>query len=257
MAGSVAAAGAAATTTSLAGTVQFTLSNNLVTESVNNLKADLTGDGIPDLENLFTWSNTGSYWSPGYYALSFYMNAFANGRLLGGVFARQRTFIYSSFSYTYATYRATAGTESNVGANLQTTRGFVPVTFTDNRVNYGAPTSGRLEVLAFNESLFQHTIRLVRLVFDDANTAAPANITPGGFNPEFDPNVYAIREAQAAAARSAAAAARQAEFGALSKKLRRLRVQQRKARRGGDTRKLLRITRQISKFRRQQRALIV
>lgn len=256
MAGSVAAAGASATSATIAGTVQFTLQNNQVTVTANNLKADVTGDGVDDLQGLGTFSFTTTTSSPGNsFFRTFVMSAYFAGGRLGRVFGRFRTFSSTS---SFTRFSATAGTLSNTGLAPQTARAFVPVTFTDGRVNGEAPTKGLLEVLSFNTSFSpqNHTIRLVRLVFDDATTVGPSGAVPGGFNPEFDPSVYTIRAAAAANAAASAAAAKARQFSLLSKKINKTKAAQRKARRAGKIAEAVRLQRVISKYQRQLRALV-
>lgn len=57
--------------------------------------------------------------------------------------------------------------------DAQSVRNFVPVTFSDANINGGAPTEGLLEILGENINRFEHRIRLVRLVFDDASPSRP------------------------------------------------------------------------------------
>src|SRR5690606_1758897 len=89
-------------------------------------------------------------------------------------------------------YNWARGNEYGTG-NKAGQSGLVPVTFTDARINGGQPTHGLLEVRAFSTSQTEHTVRLVRLVFDDASTAAPAGIVAGGSNREFRHTIYAER----------------------------------------------------------------
>ena len=244
-AGATIAAGTVATSAATAATVQITQTNSFVTRAANQLKADMTGDSVNDLQ-LRTLSDT-----LGSVGLSrrFYLSAFNGLTRLARVRA-------ATFSNTETRYSATVGTVIKYGAIPQTTREFVPVTFTDSKINGGAVTNGLLEVLAFNTSFFVHEIRLVRLVFDDATTAAPSNAVPGGINPTFDPSIYALRSAQAAFAAQAARAARVARFIYLKKKIAKITAAQRKAKAQGNVRLVLKYSRQIGKFRREQRALL-
>jgi hypothetical protein len=55
-----------------------------------------------------------------------------------------------------------------------------PITFTDQRINGGAPTGGWLQVNAYNTSATSHTVELGRLIFDDESTTRPGfSAVPG------------------------------------------------------------------------------
>lgn len=151
---------AGATASAEAGIVQIDLTGNGATFNgtsvVDHSNADITGDGIDDLV--------------GSSSLSF-QNAKGEGlagRIAGvNVVASYRYFTSSSVPFTYFF----AAIERNYSSNDApvSVRDFVPVTFTDARINNGAPTQGYLEVSARCLAADSSEIRLVRLVFDDAN----------------------------------------------------------------------------------------
>ncbi len=156
-----AAAGVGATAE--AGTVQIDLTGNGATFIANTLDdqtyRDLTGDGIDDLVG-----------SNGLSMVSARADSGLVGRVAGvRVGASFTSYYSSSSSTTESTFYAFVGSESNSGGNPVSARKFIPVTFTDARINGGIPTEALIEVFAHNVSASSHEIQLVRLVFDDAN----------------------------------------------------------------------------------------
>jgi hypothetical protein len=150
------AAGAAASAE--AATVQIDLIGNTASFSAktldDNTYGDLTGDGIDDLV--------------GGAGLNFSTNSGGPG--IRGVVAGVRVGAFFTTS-TSSTFVANVGLNGSSGGNPASVRDFVPVTFTDARINGGAPTNGFIEVFARNISESSHEIQLVRLIFDDENTA--------------------------------------------------------------------------------------
>ena len=55
----------------------------------------------------------------------------------------------------------------------RTIRNFIPIRFTDARINGGATTEAFLEVLAENLSFQEHRIEIVRVIFNDEDTNLP------------------------------------------------------------------------------------
>ncbi len=134
------------------------------TNFVNNTYADLTGDGVDEFtSSSFFFGNRvkGDFGVQGNI-----------GRNYVGAFARSTT---TSSTFTSTTYFANVGSNSsNSGGTPRTARAFIPVSFTDARINGGARTDALLEVRAANVDFDSHVVEIIRLVFDDANPAGPS-----------------------------------------------------------------------------------
>lgn len=152
-----AAAGAAASAE--AATVQIDLTGNGVTFATSSLDdqtyRDLTGDGVDDLVGS---SN-----------LSFRL-AKARGGIEGVIEGVRVGAFFTTSSSTSTTFVAFVGSADSSDDSPVSIRSFVPLSFSDPRINGGAKTAGRIEVLARNNSASSHEIQLIRLVFDDENT---------------------------------------------------------------------------------------
>lgn len=150
-------AGAAATTAQ-ADLVEIDLIGNKasfgngITDSTD---ADLTGDGIDDLT--------------GQGALSFGLANNGPG-LVGSIAGFSVGAFYDSSIDSYYVNVGSFGTSSEAALEL---RRYLPVTFTDSRINGGAPTEAVLQVLARNISANQHEIQLLRLIFDEDSPEFP------------------------------------------------------------------------------------
>ena len=103
---------------------------------------------------------------------------------------------YNSFT----SYSASAGSNAsngentfNIGTSPQSVNGLTAVTFTDARINGGAPTEAFVDTRAFNSGTTTHTVQLVRTIFNDANVNVPPGIQAHVTYKEFDPTVYARR----------------------------------------------------------------
>lgn len=211
MAGSGALVSAVASSSSTAGVVQITLANNQVSSSgPTTLSGDITRDGgadLPGLVALGATSTTSANISNGrfYYTYSNFAVAFSITTSTFKTFGRALwSRFYSSNSArnnridSGSGFLALAGgyyTDQNYGFSGTATsaRGLTAVTFTDARINGGAPTSGFVEVLATNTSVTNHTVRFLRTIFSDTSTAAPSGVATGVPYREFDPTVYAQR----------------------------------------------------------------
>lgn len=209
MAGSGIVAGAAAATTADAGVVQISLSNNQITSGgANAISADITSDGKVDLPELIASTavsshRTSSYGSRNYsrtrnsatvYSSGPVFKFFAAANHVKGVSSTTgsgATYPYSRFGAFAGGYNTVYSTQT--GLTPQSARGLTAVTFTDARINGGAPTAGFVETSAFNTSLTSHTVQMVRTIFNDSSTAAPGGVVAGGLNREFDPTIYAQR----------------------------------------------------------------
>jgi len=255
-----AAGSAAATSAALGGVVQITQVGNEVTSTADNLRADLTGDGIDDLPELqaiygpvtFTWA-TSNTWFYRNIAYAFFSPA------TGGPYAFQslgdaryfiRGFGTTPFSNTTSWgFRNWVGGHFNYGSTDSS--GLVPVRFSDARINSGQPTNGLLEVRAFSTSPSSHTVRLVRLVFDDASTAAPTGVVPGGTNPEFGtspPHAQPLERFAQMVAISNMIALERRRLRSTAKRLRR-------AKQRGQVARVRSMTRSIKRIRQQIRTL--
>ena len=199
MAGSSAALGAGA---AIAAPVQITQIGNELTLSNNNINPDLTKDTISDLPNLnfFQRSGVDSFTR---YSILYYVFAArvainsGTGSAATNAFAGARVGIASYyFKQTYTSgesrnngpnfwYAYVGSSEAVNGSTSQDLSALLQLTFTDSRINNGEATFGFLEVRAFNTAVDSHVVQFVRLVFDDASTAAPGGIVAGGMNPEW------------------------------------------------------------------------
>lgn len=204
MAGATAAGAAGAAATADAGTVQITQSNNFVNYTTNQLNADFTGDMNPDgiLSGFggFTSSSYVTFFSSKrfqYYTRI--ASASLNSSRIGA--AQVRTvysysypvggFLGSSFRNYFAFVRGTVSTYS-FGSSPASAAGLVPIFFQDARINGGSNTGGFLDVSAFSTGFTNHTVQILRLVFDDASTTAPTGVTAGGSNTEWTSPVAEI-----------------------------------------------------------------
>jgi len=139
-----------------AATVQISLTGNLIsTTGGNQLNPDLTGDLIADL----------SITDP-------VASAFGAGLKVGG---QTISAYYSLILFADAGFAAGGvGNDYALGRYPQNTTYLNPIMLTDSRINNGMATEAWLEVNAFNTSLFDHTVALTRVIFDDASTTRPA-----------------------------------------------------------------------------------
>ena len=204
--GSSFVAGVAAAIPASAGTVQITLPNQIVSNlgPVNTINFDFTGDGVIDGPNF----NAGTVAS-GAYITNPGVVAYARGGADPG---------------------AQVGGASVIG-QPKSINGLIPITFTDGRINAGVPTSALIEIRASNTNL-SGAIQILRTIFNDASTAAPAGVIVGGINKEFDPTIYAQRLT-------------------LSGKIKKLARKQKKLTRSGNFLKLKKLTKKLKKLNRQ------
>jgi hypothetical protein len=199
LAGSAIAAGSTlAASSGLAGTVQIDLLDNFFTNGSggNQLDLDVTGDGVDDLAGLtgeavpIATSVTNLRYTGNRVRVFLGSQGFGFAQFKEGVFGGvpfKQFFAGKAFGGTsfgqpgFKTDNLNSGT-ANAFPALQEYTGLIPVTFTDSRINRGAATNGYVEVRSFNVSSTEHTIELVRLVFDDTSTALPTGVTRGGTN---------------------------------------------------------------------------
>lgn len=217
-----------AASSAFAGVVQIDLLDNFFTNGSggNQLDQDLTGDGIDDLTGLtgevipLNVPNTsfGGNYTGVRVRVTLGSNTFGFGQFRQGItggapfkqFVVGNAFFGTSFGQPRFRFNSSNSGTPNEFPALQEHIGLIPVTFTDSRINRGAVTNGYVEVRSANDSSTEHTVELVRLVFDDTSTALPAGVAPGGTNNDWvDPTP----------ARLARIAALKKEIAALKKKL--------------------------------------
>lgn len=162
LAGSATVAGSLAAAGSASGeVVQITLSGNEISASgtvlTDNTNDDVTGDGIGDLGS----------------SSSFYFRAAGSAGIRGRIAGQVVRASFSSSTFS-GYFNVRVGTSSSSGGSPESLRNFIPIRFTDARINGGATTEGYLEVFAENLSESDHRIELVRLIFDDADTDLPS-----------------------------------------------------------------------------------
>lgn len=171
-----------------AETVQITLGETRTFSNTAQLDSnDLTGDGIDD--RAFSVQHI-SYDIP-----ASTLRRYRGLRITteGGTFAAASVVLKNVNVATTTKYFAYAGFNLPGGrygvASTQTTptalNEFFPFTFSDRRINGGAVTNGRIELNIYNSAFEDHTIAIVRLVFDDAGTAAPTGLDVGVDYPEW------------------------------------------------------------------------
>ena len=145
---------------------------------VNNTSADITGDGIDDIDSSSFYFRQSKVKGGG-----FGVEGAVNGNYVSALAQRFLTrrspstsnvsqgSISTSFSSTE--YRVNAGNSTSLrGSTPQTARNFIVVRFEDPRINDGVRTNALLEVRAANLDFDSHEIELVRVVFDDADPVA-------------------------------------------------------------------------------------
>jgi hypothetical protein len=178
LAGGAALAGASAGDAA-AALVQIDLNGNVASVSGFTLddqtNPDLTGDGFADL--------TSSR------ALTFQVPRGGNG-IIGSVAGYSVEAGFYLGTGSRQVFFATLSTSTTLGTSPTELRVFVLVTFTDVRINGGTPTSAALEVSMRNLSPTDHEVRLLRIVFDDADPGAILCTCPKGEYPQWvDPSV--------------------------------------------------------------------
>ena len=166
---------AATTASSQAATVQITLTGNKISSTGGNqLNADLTGDNVNELVIS----------SAGFRSDAVGVSAAAAGGAPGG-FAFASYGIDAYYAGAAFGYSGGVGVSYAIGNVVQFISFLNPITFSDSRINGGAPTEGWLQVNAFNTSIADNTVELSRLIFDDASTTRPAFTEIPGEQTEF------------------------------------------------------------------------
>ncbi len=168
--GAMALAATAASTQ--AAVVQITLTGNKISSTGGNqLVADLTGDGYAEVA----------------FNDAFYSDNSVGMRVNGEwLWASVVNLVGGGMKWTAdAAFAAGVGNGVGTGAVAQSAAYLNPITFTDRRINGGAPTGGWLQVNAYNTSYASHTVEFSRLIFDDANTTRPAFASIPGTQTEW------------------------------------------------------------------------
>jgi hypothetical protein len=149
---------------SSAATVQITLSGNKISSSGNNLNADLSGDMVADVTfDHIQW-------------LAF--NDVVVMNMNGGFFSAYA--FDGRYRIAAGLPRGTVGTHVVYASNTITCAYYIPISFTDGRINDGIETEAWVELLAFNESSTSQVIQLTRLIFEEGSPARTAfNDIPG------------------------------------------------------------------------------
>ncbi len=142
--GALATAGASVAN---AATVQITFANNMVSLSsgLNNFVPDLTGDSIADVTGYFGSGD---------------VSVLLGSGLLGKASTDDGSVVVGLGSWTSATDRA-----------------LVPFTFSDAGINNSLVTSGFLDMEGFASAGSSASLKIHRLIFDDASTTAPTGLT--------------------------------------------------------------------------------
>ena len=167
-----------------AATVQITLTGNKVsTTGGENLHADLTGDGIDELEfgqvTLFVagaqrraalnWKND--------------VNASFVGLAVGDYDADPSQLWYRANLIGMAV--VTGEIYGRGVGQLRNRTGLFPITFSDTGIRGGLAIEAWVEVQAFNSSLVDHTVEFTRVIFNDASTTRPVFTEIPGVLPQW------------------------------------------------------------------------
>ena len=144
---------------------QITLTGNKLTLGGNFLNADVTGDGINDI-NITSFDAVDRGSNGGY------VFAVINGSTVSAAINFRNPFsAYAQFA------SGGVGVPGSAGATPASIKYLNPISFTDARINGGASTQGYLEVHAFSTDT-KHVVELTRLVFSPTSTT----ISTGGLS---------------------------------------------------------------------------
>jgi hypothetical protein len=164
---------AATTASSQAATVQITLTGNKISSTGGDqLNADLTRDGVPDIIVYASRTSTSG------------VSAWVQD--LGGAGGGFVSAYYTDTTFGVdARFLAGVGSEGGSGPAPRSASYLNPVTFSDPGINNGAPTGGWLQVNAFNTNTTSHTVELSRLIFDTESTTRPSFTSIPGAQTEW------------------------------------------------------------------------
>lgn len=196
----VAAGTAAVTPGAFAEIVQISQGNNQMSSDSNTLRADLTGDYVDEFDGLQGFAGTevekNKNVTPNTWEINKVARVFVQRQGFYQSIGQARHFTNGTGPVPGLNVTAVGFKNwiNNLGVSPSVSRAaFIPLKFTDSRINKGIATNGLLEILTTSPSADSHSVRLVRLVFDDASTnqppiGGPGGVTPGGTNTEYDPN---------------------------------------------------------------------
>lgn len=227
-----AAVGGAVSTTAMAETVQILQIDNFFSSSTDSLKSDLTGDNTPDLPGL-----VGGLYRFSSYGV--YVNYISAGSALKRIGRARYDTSVSIFGVGVGS--APGNTQSTAAVKV----GLVSVVFTDSRINGGAETNGFIEVRAENENATQHNIAILRLIFDDADVAAPSDAAPMGIYPDW------VEKATP----TSTTVDSTAELAKLKRQLKALKKKLKKAKQSGAASKAIKLRKKIRKLKKALKAL--
>ncbi len=169
-----------------AATVQITQTGNLISTDAGTagLDGDFTGQMNPEavLTGMVVVSSTSTEQFTNsalfYYFHSVTLQIDSNplGRARGSEVIKYLSPGTSNFGFFYLLSNGTQ-IRVNAGSGYPYDWDYLyPVTFSDVRINNGQPTSGFLDVSAFNISHTKHAVQIRRLIFDNESTEAPSGV---------------------------------------------------------------------------------
>ena len=190
---------------------QITTTNSGVERST--ITGDFTADGVIDTNAVGLYNTTDDY-------VRFSVNS-------------MKVASAGSMTGLFATVNGVSAPPTSNWFILQ--KGLVPITFNDARINGGALTAAFIDVQSVGTS-FGGKIQILRTVFDDESTAAPAGVVAGGANPEFVPG------------RAAAEAALRTSLG---NKIKKLKKKAKKVKKKGNSTKAKKLKKKLKKLQKQ------
>ena len=170
MAGATAAT-AAGVSTSQGGLVTISLTNNFISGYGNNLNADLTGDGHPDLTIVgVAYQVTHRYFTTSKGGMGYYRSfdktraqAILNGVFAGAYFSHDYGFGTVQLGSKIGHFYRSSGTPSLTSS--------IPIFFKDLHINGGSPTEGSLEV-----TVAYGTVQLDSFTYNSDTPAAGSRV---------------------------------------------------------------------------------
>jgi len=177
--GGSALVGAAGSGPSQAATVETDLSGNGVSMTngtfASSLNLDLTGDGTDDFASASLFGS--SINPPVGQGISLQIAG-----LEARAFHGKRVFSWSQstssgkiepYRSTFTGFALKVGNSSFLSSEPRELTGFIPVKFADAAINGGAESNGWVQVRVASTGVDDHSIDLVKLIYDDASTEAP------------------------------------------------------------------------------------
>jgi hypothetical protein len=177
--GGSALVGAAGAIPAHSATVETDLSGNGVSMTngtfASSLNLDLTGDGTDDFASSSFFGTTID--QPDGKGISLQI-----GGLEARAFHGKKVYSWSysttngkfeKYNSTFTGFSLKVGYSSFVSYEPQQLTGFIPVKFTDAAINGGAESNGWVQVRVGSTGVDDHSIDLVKLIYDDASTEAP------------------------------------------------------------------------------------